>query len=406
MLCSMLTILPDFLIRRFVQGKRIGQEITLYSVWYELRWGITLCILLTLSLITLIFYNHPATTSVISYFRTIPIMIEGSGRVAEVYVNMNDKITAGDRLFRMDDAKQRAAVETARRNVAEVESTILIARSELAASEAKIQEAESAYQQALDELETKTELRQRNENTVTLRDLERLQNIADGRLAGVASARANQQSAEAKISSLLPAEKASAEAALAQAQVELDKTVVYAGVNGRVEQFALRPGDFVNPISRPAGILIPEEAGRLGFQAGFNQIEAQVMKVGMIAEMVCTSKPFTVIPMVVTKVQDFVASGQVRPTDQLLDPSLVAKPGTILVMLEPLFAGELQGLPPGSSCIANAYTSNYDRLHSEELGTMHRIALHVIDTVGLVHAMILRIKALVMPLQVLVFSGH
>jgi hypothetical protein len=90
----------------------------------------------------------------------------------------------------------------------------------------------------------------------------------------------------------------------------------------------------------------------------------------------------------------------------LLDPSLVAKPGTILVMLEPLFAGELQGLPPGSSCIANAYTSNYDRLHSEELGTMHRIALHVIDTVGLVHAMILRIKALVMPLQVLVFSGH
>ena len=49
--CSMLTILPDFLFRRFVQGKRIGREITFFSVWYELRWGITLCLLLTVSLI-------------------------------------------------------------------------------------------------------------------------------------------------------------------------------------------------------------------------------------------------------------------------------------------------------------------------------------------------------------------
>ena len=42
---------------------------------------------------------------------------------------------------------------------------------------------------------------------------------------------------------MLPAEKASAEAELAQAQVELDKTVVRAGVSGRVEQFFLRVGD-------------------------------------------------------------------------------------------------------------------------------------------------------------------
>jgi hypothetical protein len=38
LLCSVVTILPDFLVRRFVQGKRIGHEITLYSVWYELRY--------------------------------------------------------------------------------------------------------------------------------------------------------------------------------------------------------------------------------------------------------------------------------------------------------------------------------------------------------------------------------
>ena len=38
-LCSMLTILPDYLFRRYGQGKRFGQDITLYTVWYELRWA-------------------------------------------------------------------------------------------------------------------------------------------------------------------------------------------------------------------------------------------------------------------------------------------------------------------------------------------------------------------------------
>ena len=53
---------------------------------------------------------------------------------------------------------------------------------------------------------------------------------------------------------------------------------------GQLEQFTLRVGEIVNPFMRPAGILIPEEAGRQALQAGFNQIEAQIMKIGMTAE--------------------------------------------------------------------------------------------------------------------------
>ena len=36
LLCSLLTVVPDYLYRRFVQGKRLGKEITFYSVWFEL----------------------------------------------------------------------------------------------------------------------------------------------------------------------------------------------------------------------------------------------------------------------------------------------------------------------------------------------------------------------------------
>ena len=112
-LCSMLTILPDYLFRRFAQGKRFGHEITLFTVWYELRWGITLCLLLTVTLITTIFYFHPATTAVSSVFRTVTILPETAGRVAETFVEPNQRVKKGDPLFKLDDAQQKAEVQTA-----------------------------------------------------------------------------------------------------------------------------------------------------------------------------------------------------------------------------------------------------------------------------------------------------
>jgi multidrug resistance efflux pump len=406
LLCSVVTILPDYLFRRYYQGKRIGKELNFFSVWFELRWGITGCVALAVCLITVIFYNHPSTTNVTLFFRTIPIITETTGRVAEVYVGFSGPVAKGAPLFRVDSSSQEAAVETARRRIAEVEADLVVAGADLLKAEGQIQEAKSAHQQAVDELETKQELQRRNPGIVAQRDIERLQLLVQGRLGGIAAAEAARQAVAARISSLLPAQKASAEAALAQAQVELEKTVVRAGVNGRVEQFALKVGDIVTPIMRTAGILIPDEAGRGRLQAGFGQIEAQIMKVGMIAEVTCVSKPFAVIPMVVTAVQDYIAAGQFRGGEQLIDAQQVRQPGTLLVFLEPLYQGGLDGVTPGSSCIANAYSNNHDLIASKETGVIRGVALHAVDALAIVHAMILRIQALLLPVKVLVFSDH
>ena len=83
-----------------------------------------------------------------------------------------------------------------------------------------------------------------------------------------------------------------------------------------------------------------------------------------------------------------------------------AKPGTIAVVLEPLFENGLDGVTPGSRCIANAYTSDHDRLTKGNVGAGTWLFLHAVDAVGLVHAMLLRIQALVLPIQTLVFAGH
>lgn len=406
LLCSMLTILPDFLVRRFVQGKRFGRELTLYSVWYELRYGIIACVMLTVTLITVIFYNHPSTTSAVAFFRTVTILPEAGGRVAEIYVANGDRVAALEPLFRLDNSAETAALATAARKVAEVDAASVAAQSELALAQARLDEAQAAYEQALDELEARKALSAEGSAAVSRREVERMELTVAGRQASLDAARAGTASAEATIATVLPAQRASAVAALAQAQTTLDKTVIRAGVAGTLEQFTLRVGDYVNPMLRPAGFLIPEGAGRVGIQAGFGQIEAQVIKTGMIAEVLCVSKPFTVIPMVVSDVQGFIAAGQVRLGEELIDPTQVRVPGSLLVYLEPLYSDGLAGVTPGSSCIANAYSSNHKAIASGELGFVQRTALHVLDATAIVHAMLLRLQALILPVQTLVLSGH
>jgi multidrug resistance efflux pump len=404
--CSLVTILPDYLFRRYYQGKRLGHEINIFSVWHELRWGITACLILTIALITVIFFYHPTTTNVASLFRTVSILPEGTGRVVKVHVQNNQKVKAGDVLFTLDSSVEQATVETERKRIKEIEAELVLAKLELTAAKGMIAKAKGASDQSANELERKLELRQRNANVVTQQQIDTLQNQADSTQGALKAEHARKEVVQARITTQLPAQKASAQAALVKAEAELTKMTVYAGITGTIEQFLLQPGDIVTPIMRPAGILVPERSGRGRFLAGFRQVSAPVLKVGMIAEITCASKPFTVIPMVVVAIQDVIPSGQFRPGDRLVDIQDFARPGTILISMDPLYEGQADGIPPGSKCIANAYTESHDLIASGELSIFGVIYYHMIDTLGVVHALILRMQALVLPVQLLVFSGH
>ncbi len=408
-LCSLVTVLPDYLYRRYREGKRWGDQITFFTMWYELRWGITACLILTVALITIVFYYHPSTTNAGPYFRTIPLLPEGGGRVEEVFVKNGDSVEAGDPLFSLLDTAQVANVNLAESQLDQIASAFAQAEVQLEAAQATLVQAESALAQAENELTKKSELASRGQQLISKIELERLENTVAQRRGGVQAARANITAAQTQISEVLPAQRQSAQRQLEQAQVALDKTVIYAGVDGQVAQFFLQRGDYVNPILRPAGVLIPSsgpESGRFQIAAGFNQLSAQVIKPGTITEVVCMSKPFSVIPMVVTRVQPVVAAGQLKPSDVLLDAQQRARPGTLTVVMEPLYEDGLMDVMPGSKCIANAYTNNHDLLEQGDLGLGQTLFLHMVDTVGVIHAIILRMQALLMPVQMLVFAGH
>jgi len=405
LLCASITVLPDYLFRRYGQGKRIGREITIYSVWYELRYGITTCLLLTISLITMIFYFHPSTANAVAIFRTVSVLPEGSGRVAEVYVDVNSQVKAGDLLFRLDSAEQEAAVLAANKRIAEVDAGVSLAKTELAAADANVLQAKSDLEQATEEFNTLNELNKREASSVSRREVERRENTMQGRRAAVSASEAARQSAKVKLDYLLPAERATAEAQLHQARVELSKTEVRAGVDGTLQQFSLRRGDIVNQLLRPAGILVPAEAGRVALIAGFGQIEADVIKAGMIGEATCIARPFVIIPLVVTEVQTVIAGGQLRQTDQVIDVQSTAAPGSITTFLQPLYQDQKLDIPPGGNCIANVYSNKHDELEKVPAFSPEWLLYHAIDATALVHAMILRIQATMLPVQTLVLSG-
>jgi multidrug resistance efflux pump len=404
-ICSFLTILPDYLVRRYVQGKRIGHEITLYSVWYELRYGISACAILTVSLITVIFFYHPSASNVVAGFRTVTILPETPGRVEEVLVVNGQRVEAGDPIFRLDDARQRTALNTATSRLDEIDAQIVMAAADLDTATAQVAQGQALLAEYRTELARTQELLERGSSAVSQQEFDRQSARVAAQEAAVQAAISQEASARARVDTLLPAQRVSAEASVAQAQVELDLTTVYAGTNGMVQQFALQVGDYVSSLLRPAGIIIPEASGELRMQAAFGQISSSVLKVGMLAEVTCPAVPFTIIPMVVVDIQEVIATGQLRPTDQLLDIGQPQRVGTVLLFMEPLYEGGMTGVLPGSQCLGNAYTTTHAQLEDESLSGVQRFGLHAIETVGLVHAFILRVQAILLPVRTLVLSG-
>lgn len=266
---SIFTVLPDYLYRRYVQHKRIGKEITLFSVWFELRYGITACLMLTVALITIIFLLSSLHQfgDVVLPDDSDPAGIRRTGQRGP-----DQERRPLETMAAVAEARQRQAAGCGgRRKPARQGNRISDAGragADIVAADGQIQQARSALEQTTDELRTKQELVQRNPNVVAAREIEKLETVVDGRRAQVASAEAARQAAQLRLSTLLPAEKETAEATLRQTQIDLDKTVIYAGVAGQVEQFALRVGDIVNPLMRAAGVLIPQQVGRPGLRAG------------------------------------------------------------------------------------------------------------------------------------------
>ena len=250
-LCSLVTLLPDYLYRRYVQGKRLGKEITSLGV---VRASVG-------------HHGLPPSDRRPDHDRVLQPPVheqrddllshsfnpaQTNGRVAEIFVGASEPVAKGTPIFRLDSSKREAAVEFGMCRDCGDGSANIGGTVDVVKADGELRQANSERQQTVDELEAKQELYQRNPGNVPFREIERLQERERGQLGAIDAATATKQSVEQRISTLLPAEKLPPKPNLQRLKYELGKTVIRAGVSGRVEQFLLRVGAVVNPLAFPA----------------------------------------------------------------------------------------------------------------------------------------------------------
>jgi membrane fusion protein, multidrug efflux system len=190
--------------------------------------------------------DYPSTPDAYIDRNVAHIAAQVNGPVSQVYVASHQRVKAGDILFSIDPAPFRLAVDNAkaqlqqaREQYAAEQADVAAAQAKVAASRATLQETEKHAARVLDLVNQGTASKDRGDEVKR-----KLKNAGDQLAASVAelkSARAR-LGAEGDGNAAIKA----AEAALAQAKLDLEHTRIAAPTDGVVGDVALRPGTYVS----------------------------------------------------------------------------------------------------------------------------------------------------------------
>jgi multidrug resistance efflux pump len=158
---------------------------------------------------------------------------------------------------------------------------------------------------------------------------------------------------------------------LADAQFDLEQTVVRAPGGGFVTQVSLRPGMYVVPLPlRPAMIFVNDSQRDRALVAAFQQNALQRVKAGDEAEVLFKGVPGRVFKAKVRLVIDAIAAGQLQATGTLQEATV---PGdrtlAILDIVDDISGSQV---PLGSSGEAAIYSE-----HFHELSLLRKILLRM-----------------------------
>ncbi|MEM8812519.1 MAG: biotin/lipoyl-binding protein [Pseudomonadota bacterium] len=381
-----LTVTSIPFVLRILYLRWRGIPITLYNVHVALfAW-----LALAFAVFFTVFYYYPKSYTGFVPFRTVPVVSENGGTVTRIEVDNGTRVTPGQILFAVNDETEQAAVATAELQLAEIEESVAVAQAQVRSAQAALDREEAILRQAMEVLEDQEELRRRNSAAFTESRLEAATADVDAGTARVSAAQAVLDEVTIQLEQVLPAKRKSANAALRQAQVELEKTVVRSEVNGMIDQLTLHVGARASQIATaPSMLIIPDrdEAHPKRVMAGFSQVARSILYVGMPAEVACDTNfnvamVDAVLPARIIGIQPEIAAGQITPTGRLLEPSQFSARGEITVFFEMVYPEHEEALVNGSGCIVQTYDRN--------LG--HGIAGHVLGGLGIIKAWGLRIK--------------
>ena len=281
-------------------------------------------------------YNHPFTTNARIYFAVTAVLPSVKGRVIEVPVETNKPLKEGDVLFRIDPKPYEYVVSQKKASLAEAEQNVKQLKSSLDQATAGAERANSQFELAQQNYDRQLELFKKQviaQATLDtyLRNLETARQSLVGARAEEERARlaytANVDGVNTAVSRLT--------AELADAQYDLDQTVVRAPSEGFVTQVALRPGVYVIPAPlRPAMVFVNTNKKDQELGAAFQQNSLQRVKAGDEAEVAFDAVPGRVFKGKVRNVLDAIAAGQIQATGTLVDFGARTEGGRALAVID------------------------------------------------------------------------
>jgi HlyD family secretion protein len=190
-----------------------------------------------------------SATGTLAPLTQVDVSTELSGVVRSVSVDENQRVAAGDVLAVLDTARIEAQIERAEANVAAAAARVLDADVTLAETRAALARAEQLASRGM----------------VADQALETAQAAFDRADSAVAIARANQDIAEAE---------------LKLQQADLDKSTIYAPIDGIVLTRSLNPGQTVSASTQaPILFVIAENLERMELEAAIDEAD-----IGQVAE--------------------------------------------------------------------------------------------------------------------------
>ena len=200
---------------------------------------------------------------------------EQSGLVTQVFVDNNDRVTAGQPLARLDTARLQDALVQAQAGLASAQAQVATAQASAAQARATLARQEEVFRVSNHRVPSRTEL-----------DTARAENLRA--IAGVRAAQAQVSQARAQVSS---------------AQTNLSKATIYSPVNGVVLSRQIDPGQTVAAsFKAPVLFTIAEDLSRMKLEVRVDEADVAQVHEGQRATFTVDAYPGRTFPATVTRV--------------------------------------------------------------------------------------------------------
>lgn len=313
------------------------------------------------ALILLMNYNHPYTFLAQKAVITIPITPQVTGVVSEVIEKQNVLIKKGEILFKLDPVRYQARVKRLQADLITIIHNNQALKGQLDEAIANTSRVSAERDRLYKDYQRYLKGSRAAVNPFSESDIDNARQNYLAQDAMVRASVAAQSQIKSQLESVLNGEQSqivSLRAQLAEANYNLEQTVIRAPSNGYVTQVLIRPGTYAAAIPlRPVMVFIPEQKRQIIAQ--FRQNSLLRLEAGDEAEVVFNALPGQVFSGKLTRILPVVPGGAYQAQGTLQSLNIVPGSDGVLAVIELVPNADVDALPDGIFAQVAIYSDHF-----------------------------------------------